>query len=54
VGDTETVAADIRHRAESSGADEVIVATTIWDYGLRRRSFALLAEAFGLASAQAA
>ena len=48
LGDTETVAADIRHRAESSGADEVIVATTIWDYALRRRSFALLAEAFSL------
>lgn len=48
VGSTEDVAEEISRKAEESGADEVIVTTTIWDYALRRRSFSLLAEAFGL------
>jgi luciferase family oxidoreductase group 1 len=48
IGSPETVKADIQRRAEASGADEVMVITTIWDYELRLRSYRLLAEAFGL------
>ncbi|HEY9010191.1 MAG TPA: LLM class flavin-dependent oxidoreductase [Devosia sp.] len=48
IGSPETVKADIERRVEASGADEVMVTTTIWDYELRLRSFRLLAEAFGL------
>lgn len=48
IGSPETVKADIERRAEASGADEVMVTTTIWDYELRLRSYRLLAEAFGL------
>jgi luciferase family oxidoreductase group 1 len=51
VGSPDTVRADIAARVEASGADEVMVSTQIHDPGLRRRSFALLAEAFGLSSA---
>lgn len=50
IGSTEDVAEAISRKAEESGADEVIITTTIWDYALRRRSFSLLAEAFGLAA----
>jgi luciferase family oxidoreductase group 1 len=48
IGSPETVKAEIAHKAEAAGADEVMVTTTIWDYALRLRSFRLLAEAFGL------
>lgn len=48
IGSVETVKAEIERKVEESGADEVMLTTTIWDYGLRRRSYALLAEAFGL------
>ncbi len=48
IGSPETVKAEISHKAEAAGADEVMVTTTMWDYGLRLRSFRLLAEAFGL------
>ncbi len=48
VGSPETVKTDIERKVAESGADEVMVTTTVWDYALRLRSFALLAEAFGL------
>lgn len=48
VGSAEAVKAEIVEKAEASTADEVMIATTAWDYALRRRSYALLAEAFGL------
>jgi luciferase family oxidoreductase group 1 len=48
VGSPETVKADIERRVEASGADEVMVTTTVWDYELRLRSYRLLAKAFGL------
>lgn len=44
----ETVRDAIAEKAEASGADEVMVATTVHDYALRQRSYRLLAEAFGL------
>jgi hypothetical protein len=42
------VKAAIENKVEESGADEVMVTTTMYDYELRLRSFRLLAEAFGL------
>ena len=48
VGSPQTVKAEIERKIAESGADEVMVATTMWSYELRLRSFRLLAEAFGL------
>ncbi len=48
VGSPQTVKAEIERKASESGADEVMITTTVWDYELRLRSFRLLAEAFGL------
>ncbi|GLQ11514.1 hypothetical protein GCM10007913_34460 [Devosia yakushimensis] len=48
VGSPQTVRDTIAEKLESSGADEVIITTTIHSYELRRRSYQLLAEAFGL------
>ncbi|MDB5541915.1 MAG: 5,10-methylene tetrahydromethanopterinreductase [Devosia sp.] len=48
VGSPATVKAAIEAKVEESGADEVMVTTTMWDYELRLRSYRLLAEAFGL------
>ena len=48
VGSPSTVKAAIEKKVEESGADEVMVTTTMYDYELRLRSFRLLAEAFGL------
>ncbi len=53
VGSPETVRAEIARKAKDSGADEVMIATTAWDYGMRQRSYRLLAEAFGLTPATA-
>jgi luciferase family oxidoreductase group 1 len=47
VGAPDSVRAEIAAKAEQSGADEVMVTTTIFDYALRQRSYRLLAEAFG-------
>jgi luciferase family oxidoreductase group 1 len=48
IGSPGTVRAEILAKAEQSGADEVMVTTTVWDYALRQRSYRLLAGAFGL------
>ncbi|MBK8084414.1 MAG: LLM class flavin-dependent oxidoreductase [Devosia sp.] len=48
VGSPGTVRAAIEERAASSGADEVMVTTTVWDYEHRLRSYRLLAEVFGM------
>lgn len=48
VGSPATVKAEIERKVAESGADEVMITTTMWDYELRLRSFRLLAEAFGL------
>lgn len=50
VGSPETVKAQIEEKAATAGADEVIVTTTAWDYAVRRRSYTLLAQAFGVAA----
>ncbi len=48
VGSPETVKREIEAKVAESGADEVMVTTTAWDYDMRLRSYRLLAEAFGL------
>lgn len=48
VGSPETVKREIEAKVAESGADEVMVTTTAWDYDVRLRSYRLLAEAFGL------
>jgi luciferase family oxidoreductase group 1 len=48
IGSPTTVRDAIAEKAESCGADEVMITTTIHSYELRRRSYALVAEAFGI------
>lgn len=48
VGSPATVRDAIAEKAEACGADEVMITTTIHSYELRRRSYALIAEAFGV------
>ncbi|KKB07724.1 LLM class flavin-dependent oxidoreductase [Devosia chinhatensis] len=48
VGSPEQMAETISQRAREAEADEVMVTTTIHSYALRRRSYALLAEALGV------
>jgi len=48
VGSPETVRSQIMQKVEESQADEVMITTTMHSYELRRRSYTLLAEAFGL------
>jgi luciferase family oxidoreductase group 1 len=49
VGSAERMAEEITEKAREAQADEVMITTTIHSYELRRRSFALLAEALGVA-----
>jgi luciferase family oxidoreductase group 1 len=48
IGSPQTVRAGIEQVAEEYGADEVIVVTITHDHEARRRSYELLADAFGL------
>ncbi|MBU1306943.1 MAG: MsnO8 family LLM class oxidoreductase, partial [Alphaproteobacteria bacterium] len=48
VGSPETVRDTIAEKAEASGADEVMITTTVHSYELRRRSYGLIAKAFGV------
>lgn len=48
VGSPERMAEEITRKAREAGADEVMITTTIHSYALRRRSFALLAQALGV------
>ena len=48
VGSAATVRARLEALAAESGADELMVSTVVHDHAARRRSYALLAEAFGL------
>jgi luciferase family oxidoreductase group 1 len=52
VGSPETVKAGIEAVAEEYGAEEVIVVTITHEHAARRRSYELIAEAFGLAGAR--
>jgi luciferase family oxidoreductase group 1 len=47
-GTPEQVRAGLETLAHQYGADEVIVVTITWDHAARRRSYELLADAFGL------
>ncbi len=49
VGSPATVRDAIAEKAEASAADEVMITTTMHSYALRRRSYGLIAEAFGVA-----
>ncbi len=49
VGDPAQMAGAISEKARAAGADEVMITTTIHSYELRRRSYALLADALGIA-----
>jgi luciferase family oxidoreductase group 1 len=51
LGTPEKVRAGLEEVAAQYGADEVIVVTITYDHGARRRSYELLAEAFGLTEA---
>jgi alkanesulfonate monooxygenase SsuD/methylene tetrahydromethanopterin reductase-like flavin-dependent oxidoreductase (luciferase family) len=48
VGSPDMVKAGIEHVAAEYGADEAIVVTITHDHTARRRSYELIAEAFGL------
>jgi luciferase family oxidoreductase group 1 len=48
VGDPATVRSGIEEVAEQYGAEEAIIVTITHDHGARRRSYELIAEAFGL------
>ena len=50
-GTPETVRAGIEAVARDYAADEVMIVTITWDHAARRRSYELIAEAFGLAGA---
>jgi luciferase family oxidoreductase group 1 len=52
IGTPETVRAGIEQVAAEYGAEEVLVLTITYDHAARRRSYELIAEAFGLAAAQ--
>ena len=54
IGSPATVRAGIEEVASRYGAEEVIVVTITWDHAARRRSYELIAEAFGLAGEPAA
>jgi luciferase family oxidoreductase group 1 len=53
VGSKETVRALLEQMIAGSRADELMVTTMLYDHAARRRSYELLAEAFGLAPAVA-
>lgn len=48
IGSAEQMAQTITEKAKEAQADEVMLTTTIHSYELRRRSFALIAEALGI------
>jgi alkanesulfonate monooxygenase SsuD/methylene tetrahydromethanopterin reductase-like flavin-dependent oxidoreductase (luciferase family) len=52
IGSPEVVRAGIEEVAAEYGAQEVLVLTITHDHAARRRSYELIAEAFGLAGAQ--
>ena len=48
VGSAEQMAETITEKARAAAADEVMITTTMHSYELRRRSYALIAEALGV------
>ena len=54
VGDPAQVTAKLAEIARRTGADELILTAQIHDHAARKRSFALVAEAVGMAASLAA
>jgi luciferase family oxidoreductase group 1 len=54
IGSPETVRAGLEQVAREYGAEELIVVTITYDHGARRRSYELIAAAFGLAEREPA
>ena len=52
IGGPETVRAGIEQVADEYGAEEAILVTITYDHETRRRSYELIADAFGLAGAR--
>jgi alkanesulfonate monooxygenase SsuD/methylene tetrahydromethanopterin reductase-like flavin-dependent oxidoreductase (luciferase family) len=52
IGSAEKVRAGIEEVAEQYGAEEVMVVTITYDHEARRRSYELIADAFGLEPAK--
>jgi alkanesulfonate monooxygenase SsuD/methylene tetrahydromethanopterin reductase-like flavin-dependent oxidoreductase (luciferase family) len=50
VGSPETVRAGIEAFVERTKADELMIVTTVFDNQARKRSYAIVADAFGLTS----
>lgn len=48
IGSPEKVKAEMDAKREETGADEIMVTTTMYSYEERRKSFALIADAYGL------
>jgi alkanesulfonate monooxygenase SsuD/methylene tetrahydromethanopterin reductase-like flavin-dependent oxidoreductase (luciferase family) len=53
LGSPATVRAGLEKVAREYGAEEVMLVTITFDHGARRRSYELIAEAFGLTQATA-
>jgi alkanesulfonate monooxygenase SsuD/methylene tetrahydromethanopterin reductase-like flavin-dependent oxidoreductase (luciferase family) len=53
IGDPDYVRAELEAVAREYGAEEVIVVTITHDHGARRRSYELIADAFGLSDSHA-
>jgi alkanesulfonate monooxygenase SsuD/methylene tetrahydromethanopterin reductase-like flavin-dependent oxidoreductase (luciferase family) len=51
VGSPQTVRGRLAPLIEATRADELMITSMIFDHGARRRSYALMAEAFGLNAA---
>jgi alkanesulfonate monooxygenase SsuD/methylene tetrahydromethanopterin reductase-like flavin-dependent oxidoreductase (luciferase family) len=54
IGSPEKVRAGLEELVESYGADEAMVVTITFDHAARRRSYELIAAAFGLAGLELA
>jgi alkanesulfonate monooxygenase SsuD/methylene tetrahydromethanopterin reductase-like flavin-dependent oxidoreductase (luciferase family) len=54
VGSPQTVMAKLRPMIDASKPDEVMVISAVFDHEARKKSYSLLAEAFGLATKEAA
>ena len=52
VGSPATVKARLMPLVEATQADEVMITSFIYDHGARKRSYEVMAEAFGLAAGQ--
>jgi alkanesulfonate monooxygenase SsuD/methylene tetrahydromethanopterin reductase-like flavin-dependent oxidoreductase (luciferase family) len=54
VGSPQTVMAKLQPMIDASKSDELMVISAVFDHEARKKSYSLLAEAFGLAKQEAA